>query len=82
MAKRKCIFNKNLETKYPSITKKTISESDVQCQTCGAAFSTPHSGAYDITKHLQSIKHKSTENSADSSKVLSFLRVLHLQTKN
>lgn len=69
MPKRKCTFNTELEDKYRFI-RKTISESDVRCEKCGTNFSIAHGGGYDINKHLNSAKHKSFENSASSSRVM------------
>ncbi|KAJ4451500.1 hypothetical protein ANN_02963 [Periplaneta americana] len=71
--------------KIRKITKisEEIKELKSECQTCGAVFSIAHGGAYDMFKHLQSIKHKSAENSAGPSKVLTrFLKSSTLANKD
>lgn len=69
MPKRKCVFNINLQTKYPFI-KQTKSLSDVRCQKCCTEFSVSHGGASDIEHHLKSEKHKKCDLAAASSSLI------------
>lgn len=54
--KRVCVFNANLESKYPFI-QKTTSESDVKCLKCHGRFSIAAGGNNDIVRHLKTAKH-------------------------
>lgn len=74
MPERKCIFNHNLQTKYPFI-KQRSDPSDVTCGKCRTDFNVAHGDAIDIEKHLRPEKHKLSDHSvASSSKMLNFFK--------
>lgn len=69
MPKRVCKFNVDLEREFKYI-KKTKSDSDVRCDVCNGEFSVSHGGRSDITKHINSDRHKRALESASSSKTI------------
>ncbi|XP_065306611.1 uncharacterized protein [Dermacentor albipictus] len=62
MPKRKCKFTEQLGKEYPFI-KKTKSEADVRCDTCGRS---------DVLKHISSVKHKQCVSAAASSSAVTW----------
>lgn len=48
MPKRKCVFNKALQEKYPFIKLRGICPSDVLCEKCSTQFSVSHEGESDV----------------------------------
>lgn len=74
-ARRKCIFNADLQKKYPYIRKITNkSESDVRCNLCHADFNIGNAGKTDIEKHLLTRKHtKSLQAASSSHQITNFL---------
>ena len=72
--KRGCKFNDDLRSEFPFI-KKTKSDYMVKCEKCNGEFSISHGGKNDISKHLETQKHKRYLNTAaSSSKIQEFLR--------
>lgn len=69
MPKRKCVFNKQLQAKYPFI-KKASTDSDVRCETCRSEFSIAHSGGGDIEAHMKTDKHDKIVSAASSSRAI------------
>lgn len=63
MPKRRCIFNTDLQKKYPFI-QKTFSDIDVQCNICQTKFNIGASGKSEIERHLSSARHKKALNAA------------------
>ena len=70
MPKRKCVFNENLQRKYPFIKQGNNTPSDIRCEKCGTAFSVSHVGASDIKQHLLSDKHRRSEHASSSSTLM------------
>lgn len=56
-----CVFNANLQSKYPFI-QKTTTESDVKCLKCHSRFSIAGGGNNDIVRHLKTAKHTAAIN--------------------
>lgn len=72
--KRGCKFNDDLRSEFPFI-KKTKSDYMVKCEKCNGEFSILHGGKNDISKHLETQKHKRYLNTAaSSSKIQEFFR--------
>lgn len=72
--KRGCKFNDDLRSEFPFI-KKTKSDYMVKCEKCNGEFSISHGGKNDISKHLETQKHKRYLNTAaSSSKIQEFFR--------
>lgn len=67
MPKRKCIFNKTLQEKFPFIKLRGICPSDVLCEKCSTQFSVSHGGGSDVEQHLRSEKHKNADRAAAAS---------------
>lgn len=67
MPKRRCIFNTDLQKKYPYI-QKTFSDVDVQCNICQTSFNISASGKSQIDRHLSLARHKKALNAASSSR--------------
>lgn len=67
--RRYCVFNSQLQEEFKFL-KKTKSDSDLHCNTCGSDFSIAHSGRTDIEAHIKSDKHKKGVIAASSSKQL------------
>lgn len=83
MPKRKCIFNSNLQSKYPFIKQRNSTPSDVNCGKCHTDFSISHGGASDIEQHLKSEKHKNADRAAaSSSSMLNFFKKSDVPTTN
>ena len=59
-SKRKCVFNSELQNLYPFL-KRGKTDSDVHCQKCSALFSIANGGKSEITRHLETAKHKSAD---------------------
>lgn len=57
MPKRKCIFNEDLQRKYPSF-KKGKFEWEVLCLICSSTISIANKGGSDIADHIATNKHK------------------------
>jgi hypothetical protein len=55
--RRKCVFNEELQQKYPYLKSTKIS-SEVQCFKCKGTFSIANSGKTDIENHIGTGKHK------------------------
>lgn len=64
--RRKCVFNADLQKKYPFI-RKAGSDSDVVCQKCNSSFNIGAAGKSEIERHLNSVKHKKALNAASNS---------------
>jgi hypothetical protein len=56
--KSKCIFNEQLQKKFPFITKTSVWDSHVRCKTCASSFSISCSGRGDIKTDFNGEKHK------------------------
>lgn len=73
--KRKCIFNEELQRKYPCF-KVTQSKHEAHCTTCGTTVSIANKGKFDLQQHLESKKHKTTIQAGECSKpLMSYLMV-------
>lgn len=58
---RKCVFNENLQKKYPFLVlckSAPDNYSEVNCSLCNSRFSVGHGGNTDIQEHLKSRKHQ------------------------
>ncbi|PSN56188.1 hypothetical protein C0J52_01419 [Blattella germanica] len=62
-SKRKCVFNFELQSLYPFL-KRGKTDSDVHCQKYSAVFSIANGGKSEITRHLETAKHKSADTVA------------------
>lgn len=67
--KRYCTFNSDLQQEF-TFLRKTKSDTDVHCDTCGSNFSIAHGGRADIETHIKSDKHRKSTNAAASNKTL------------
>ncbi|XP_055913202.1 uncharacterized protein LOC129946862 [Eupeodes corollae] len=69
MPKRKCIFNNDLQKKYPMFEQlDTNDQHIVFCATCNSSFSVAYKGKRDLDQHLLTEKHKKNIKSASSCK--------------
>lgn len=70
--RRKCVFNQDLQKKYPFM-KKGKTDSDIFCEICISTISIAAAGKTEIEKHLDSTKHKKAlEARSSSRKVTNF----------
>ncbi|PSN51220.1 hypothetical protein C0J52_13654 [Blattella germanica] len=67
MPKRKCGYNKDWETEFPYIKKRSEHDELVFCVKCSSKFSVAHSGRADIIQHLKSANNKEVDIAASSS---------------
>lgn len=65
--KGKCVLNAELRSLYPFIVGvKDKSDSDVRCTKCSAVFSIANGGRSEISRHVQTNKHRLADNFAVS----------------
>lgn len=73
--RRKCVFNADLEKKYPFIKKiENKTQSDVRCEVCKAEFNIGNAGKTDIEKHLTTQKHIKSLQTSSSSSIVNFFQ--------
>lgn len=65
--KHRCIFNKQLQKEFTLITKTSVSDSHLRCNTYSSSFSISHSERGDIKTHLNGDKHKTAISAAAAS---------------
>lgn len=70
MGKRTCIFNADLQKKYPYFTT-TSSQSDLRCEICNGLINIGCKGKTEIERHLTTTKHKKALNAASTSHTVS-----------
>lgn len=70
LPRRKCVFNPDLQKKYPFL-KKTTSDSDLRCDNCQGTFNIGSAGKSDIERHIDSGKHKKALNAISSTRPVS-----------
>lgn len=63
------VFKDKLREAY-KFMKKGDTDSDVECETCGAKFSIAHGGKSDIETHLKSNRHKKAYTAASNSQAV------------
>jgi len=65
--KGKCVFNEKLREKYPYL-EKAQSANTVFCKKCSSVFSIAGGGNSDISRHVNTAKHKAALKAASASK--------------
>ena len=55
-------------TEWPAIVRSKLDSFNAFCVLCKCDFSVGHAGRYDITKHINTVKHKSYQTAVESTK--------------
>lgn len=78
-SRRKCIFNSELQKKYPQM-KKGRTESDVRCDLCDSTINIANAGKSEIDKQLESTKHKEALSAISNSRTVTNFFTLTFDT--